>query len=316
MGNSATKLIHEIGKSIATGESRKLKPKQVQALWKKYDVNSDGMLSMSELTTLVNDIRQELISLGHHDLPVRTDVVVAAILDQIDSNGDGEITFQEFQHNVDALFGVLDLDSAQREEELARERRLQDQARRKREELESFVRETNFDMDQVESLLLHFKSLASLEEDDDEIDKNEFFKCLGVEGGLFYERMFEVFDVDGSGCINVREFIQGLSVFCKSATVEEKIQFCFRIWDQDGDGCIEMPELKKILVSSLQDEHQHLPAALIDQLVQCSFEEADTDGNGKIDFQEFAAMARKHPMILESMTLQLPGASGAASSSS
>ena len=57
-----------------------------------------------------------------------------------------------------------------------------------------------------------------------------------------------------------------------------------------------MPELKKILVSSLQDEHQHLPAALIDQLVQCSFEEADTDGNGKIDFQEFAAMARKHPM--------------------
>lgn len=176
---------------------------------------------------------------------------------------------------------------------------------RRKASLASFVEETNFTVDQVAGLIQHFFEVASIGEDDGMIDKAEFYSVLGVEGSAFFDRMFECFDEDGSGTIDIREFIQGLSVFCKNASKEEKIKWCFRIWDMDGDGHIQKEELKRMFMASLQGELSGIPERVIDDLVSASFAEADTNGDGLIDFEEFTHMCEKHPTILEAMTLDV-----------
>jgi Ca2+-binding EF-hand superfamily protein len=63
---------------------------------------------------------------------------------------------------------------------------------------------------------------------------------------LFLERLFDVFDVDGSQTIDFNEFITGLSVFFKGEP-EEKQVLTFQIYDIDKSGSIEPKELIKIL---------------------------------------------------------------------
>ena len=179
------------------------------------------------------------------------------------------------------------------------------QTERRRASLASFVDETNFTVDQLAGLIEHFFEVAASGEDDGMIDREEFYSVLGVEKSVFFDRMFEVFDSDGSGSIDIREFIQGLSVFCKNASKEEKIRWCFKIWDQDGDGHIQKEELKRMFMASLQGELSGIPERVIDDLVSASFAEADTNGDGLIDFSEFEAMCNKHPTILEAMTLDV-----------
>lgn len=43
-----------------------------------------------------------------------------------------------------------------------------------------------------------------------------------IEGGLFLERMFDAFDANCDGTIDVEEFVNGLSIFVKG-TREEKL---------------------------------------------------------------------------------------------
>lgn len=38
------------------------------------------------------------------------------------------------------------------------------------------------------------------------------------------ERMFKLFDSDGDGMVNFEEFIKGLSVFCPTGTLDEKLE--------------------------------------------------------------------------------------------
>ena len=59
-------------------------------------------------------------------------------------------------------------------------------------------------------------------------------------------RMFEMFDADRSGTLELKEFMVCLSAFT-SATKADKLKFAFMMFDEDGSGCIDRPELIKIL---------------------------------------------------------------------
>ncbi len=78
------------------------------------------------------------------------------------------------------------------------------------------------------------------------IDYTEFCEILQVDASPQVERLFQMFDKDKSGQIDVKEFLIGLSNFT-GAGKEEKLKFAFMVFDEDGNGVITKQELLKIL---------------------------------------------------------------------
>lgn len=62
----------------------------------------------------------------------------------------------------------------------------------------------------------------------------------------FAEHVFRVFDLNGDGLLDFREFMCGFSVVLRGS-VEEKLMFSFRIYDVDCNGFISRDEMKQVL---------------------------------------------------------------------
>lgn len=57
------------------------------------------------------------------------------------------------------------------------------------------------------------------------------------------EGVFQLFDADRSGQIDVREFMISLTNFA-GASKDDKLKFAFMIFDEDGNGVITKQEVK------------------------------------------------------------------------
>ena len=77
------------------------------------------------------------------------------------------------------------------------------------------------------------------------VDKASFLRYFPLPG-MMGERLFAVFDRDGSGSIDFQEFVTGLSLIYHG-TVEEKKRFLFDMYDLDGNGEISKDELFTML---------------------------------------------------------------------
>merc|ERR1712084_39698 len=76
-----------------------------------------------------------------------------------------------------------------------------------------------------------------------------FIQALEMDDGTVAKQMFRVFDMDGSGSIELKEFIVMLSRYT-SAAKTEKLKFAFMMFDEDGSGFIERDELINMLGAS------------------------------------------------------------------
>ncbi len=184
---------------------------------------------------------------------------------------------------------------------------------------EFFLIFTLVEMDEIQKLYDQFRGISSSRDDDGVIDKMEFQTALGLKDSLFVDRMFSLFDGDTDGNIDFREFITGLSVFCEKGTIDEKLKFSFRIYvcsclflrssfftlckDFDNDGFISKDELYKLLRASLVENSLGIPEEQLQSLVDATFAEADTDGDGKISFEEYRVLVTKHPSMISQMTI-------------
>jgi len=173
----------------------------------------------------------------------------------------------------------------------------------KRKQIKELMVQTHFGAEEIEALYRHFLSLASTNADDGQIDRKEFEQAIGLNESLFVDRLFSLFDENSDGFINFQEFICGLSILCIRGTFDEKMMFSFRIYDFDGDGKISNEELTSMLKTSLTENGVHFTRAQIELIIRSTFEEADVNRDGFIDFEEYKAIVNKHPSILDNMTL-------------
>ncbi|KAH9664884.1 calcineurin B-like protein 9 [Citrus sinensis] len=136
-----------------------------------------------------------------------------------------------------------------------------------------------FTINEVEALYELFKELSSSLIDDGLIHKEELrLALLKTTSGenLFLDRVFDLFDEKKNGVIEFEEFVRALSIFHPSTPLEDKIDFAFRLYDLRETGSIEPEE---------------------------TFADADADGDGKINREEWKSFALSHPTLLKNMTL-------------
>ncbi|SMN22704.1 similar to Saccharomyces cerevisiae YKL190W CNB1 Calcineurin B [Maudiozyma saulgeensis] len=164
--------------------------------------------------------------------------------------------------------------------------------------VDSLLEDTNFDRDEIERLRKRFMKLDR--DSSGSIDKNEFMSIPGVSSNPLAARIMEVFDTDNSGDVDFQEFITGLSIFSGRGSKDDKLNFAFKIYDIDKDGYISNGELfivLKIMVGNNLDDEQ------LQQIVDRTIMENDSDGDGRLDFQEFKN-AIETTEVIKSLTLK------------
>ncbi|XP_024441939.1 calcineurin B-like protein 4 isoform X7 [Populus trichocarpa] len=149
---------------------------------------------------------------------------------------------------------------------------------------------TPFTVSEVEALHELFKKLSSSVIGDGFISKEDLQFALfrnNNKKNLFANRMFDLFDVKCNGVIEFGEFVQSLGVFHPNAPVEEKI-YC---------------KLKEMVVALLQESNLELSDDVVQTIVDKTFSDADSKGDGKIDPEEWKEFVSKNPSIIKNMTL-------------
>ncbi|KAJ1940024.1 calcineurin regulatory beta sub-unit [Linderina pennispora] len=149
-------------------------------------------------------------------------------------------------------------------------------------QLEDLVGSTNFTAEEIQRLHKRFSKLDR--DNSGTIDKDEFFSIPQLANNPLSSRLIDIFDTDGGGDVDFKEFITGLSTFSSKGREEEKLRFMFKIYDMDRDGYISNGELFLVLKMMVGN---NLTPQQLQQIVDKTIMEADKNGDGKIDFDEF-----------------------------
>lgn len=94
--------------------------------------------------------------------------------------------------------------------------------------------------------------------------------------------------MDGNGTIDFEEFIQMMPAASKNerdGNAEDEMLEAFQIFDTDGNGNISADELRQIMAN--------LGEKLTEEEVEAMVKEADIDGDGEINYDEFVRMMFK-----------------------
>ena len=106
--------------------------------------------------------------------------------------------------------------------------------------------------------------------------------------------MFDLCDKDGSGELELREFVLGL-VNLTDTTRDDRIQFAFKLFDTDNSGYIDRTELTSIVKSACPGST--LPAWIrkrVDEL----YDSVNLPKGALIDLPTFKTLAEKNSKLI------------------
>ncbi|OQV15884.1 Calcineurin subunit B type 2 [Hypsibius exemplaris] len=141
---------------------------------------------------------------------------------------------------------------------------------------------STFDADEIKRLGKRFKKLDL--DNSGALSVDEFMSLPELQQNPLVQRVIDIFDTDGNGEVDFKEFIQGVSQFSVKGDKESKLRFAFSIYDIDRDGFIANGELFQVLKMMVGN---NLKDSQLQQIVDKTIMYADRDEDGKISFEEF-----------------------------
>ncbi|XP_043937941.1 lysophosphatidylcholine acyltransferase 2 isoform X2 [Protopterus annectens] len=162
-------------------------------------------------------------------------------------------------------------------------------------EFTKISRKLNLKWDNIRKELDGFAAVACANKGG-RIGIEEFAKNLKLPVSDVLKELFALFDRNGDGTIDFREYVIGLTVLCKPANTEETIQMAFKLFDSDEDGYITREEFGGLLRSSL---------GVHDLDISTLFLDIDKDQSGRINYDEFREFALIHPEYAKLFTTYL-----------
>ncbi|GMJ06659.1 calmodulin 1, TOUCH 1 [Hibiscus trionum] len=94
--------------------------------------------------------------------------------------------------------------------------------------------------------------------------------------------MINEVDADQNGTIDFPEFLNLMAKKMKDTDSEEELREAFKVFDKDQNGFISAAELRHVMAN--------LGENLTDEEVDEMIREADTDGDGQVNYEEFVRM--------------------------
>ncbi|KAH8823356.1 hypothetical protein DL96DRAFT_271444 [Flagelloscypha sp. PMI_526] len=143
----------------------------------------------------------------------------------------------------------------------------------------------------TEEQILEFKEAFSIMDRDGDgvISTNDLGKVMREQSHNPTEAelrdMINEADTDGDGVIDFPEFLTIMARRVRTTDTEEELRECFKVFDRDGDGYITKAELANVMNQLGED----LSSEAIEEMITL----ADLNGDGRIDFEEFAKMMTK-----------------------
>ncbi|CAL9164593.1 unnamed protein product, partial [Musa hybrid cultivar] len=98
------------------------------------------------------------------------------------------------------------------------------------------------------------------------------------------QEMIREVDSDGNGTIEFGEFLNLMArkVKVNETNIEEELKEAFKVFDKDQNGFISAAELRNVMIN--------LGEKLTDEEVDQMIREADLDGDGQVNYEEFVRM--------------------------
>ncbi|KAI5587558.1 hypothetical protein POPTR_005G052800v4 [Populus trichocarpa] len=91
--------------------------------------------------------------------------------------------------------------------------------------------------------------------------------------------MISEVDVDGNGTIEFGEFLNLMARKMRENDAAEELKEAFKVFDKDQDGYISPNELRHVMIN--------LGEQLTDEELEQMIREADLDGDGQVNYEEF-----------------------------
>uniref|UniRef100_A0A0D3GA59 Calcineurin B-like protein n=1 Tax=Oryza barthii TaxID=65489 RepID=A0A0D3GA59_9ORYZ len=168
--------------------------------------------------------------------------------------------------------------------------------------------QTTFTVNEVEALRELYNKMSYSIIKDGLIHKEEFQLALfrnSRKANLFADRVFDLFDLKRNGVIEFGEFVRSLSVFHPKAPKSEKTAFAFKLYDLRGTGYIEKEELREMVLALLDESDLHLSECAVEAIVDNTFSQADSNGDGRIDPEEWEEFVKANPASLRNMDITM-----------
>jgi len=89
-------------------------------------------------------------------------------------------------------------------------------------------------------------------------------------------------DSDGNGSIEFPEFLVLIANKLRTEDVRDELKDAFKVFDKNNDGYLSATELREVL----QTLGDRMTDDDVDELIQA----ADTNGDGRVDYEEFVSM--------------------------
>merc|ERR1719219_3205684 len=149
------------------------------------------------------------------------------------------------------------------------------------EDIEYLKINTKFDEQEIREWFKGFK----VDCPDGELGKDKILDMYSMilpvgNAKVFVDQIFRIFDKDGNGTIDFKEFMLATDMTA-SGTPEEKLRWAFKMYDKDGSGTIEPSEMSEVIselysmIGQSKDEGS--------QRANRIFNKLDIDDNGEPD---------------------------------